>query len=278
MSWVNSQGKAAPKKTGEAESKSQKDELFEASKARQEMKPVLIFFAKSRDVLSFGKKTKDRQVEATTYFEKEIFRRLVVTNLAKNFVNIKVDVRKGDKKLLAKTYRLRRAPLIVILDLYSKQIYRLSSPKLSWRTLAKVMETAIGKVEKEVKRLATTSKEDTPLVKRAKTRYAEITMRDDVDKGLQLAYDKKWAQAEKTLKGVLDRKEENQYKKAAENGMKEIKAGKLYQEGYLAQKKKRYQQSKELLDQVIKIRESKYFKQLATELLKKVNKKLAKKR
>lgn len=272
MGWVTSKGKAAPQATGQDSKKSQ-DELFEVKDARQEMKPVLIFFAKGRDVLNFGKKSKDREVETTAHFEKEIFGRLAITGMAKEFVNIKVDVRKADRKLLTKTYYIRRAPVVVILDFYGKVIYRLSSPKLNYRQLGKMMESAIKRVEKEVARLAK-SDEDSDLCKRAKTRFAEIEMRDTLAKGLEYTYDKKWARAEKALKEVLDRKDENEYKKKAEAGMKELQAGKLFVEGERLYKKKRYKQSKEILDKVIKIRESKYFKQLATELLKKVNKKI----
>jgi len=237
------------------------------------MKPILIFFAKSRDVLNFGKKTRDREVEATTHYEKEIFRRYAITQLAKEFISIKVDTRKADRKLMAKSYYLRRAPMVVILDLYGKSLYRLSSPKMSYRQLAKVMESALKKVEKEVARLAK-SKKDDPIVERAKVRFAEIEMRDLCDKGLSYCYDERWDKAEEAFKDVLGRKEDNQYKKKAKDGMMEIKAGKLYVEGHYLYKKKRYQQAKDCLDKVLKIKESKYYKQMATALLKKVNKKL----
>lgn len=273
MGWVTSQGKAAPKETGQDDKKTQ-EELFEVKEARQAMKPILIFFAKGRDVLNFGKKTKDSEVETTAEFEKEIFGRLTITNLAKEFVNVKVDVRKADQKLLTKTYFIRRAPVVVILDLYGKVVYRLSSPKLTYRQLGKMMESAINRVEKEVGRLAKSS-EESDLVKRAQARLAEIEMRDTLAKGLECVYDKKWDKGEKALKEVLDRKEENEYKKKAEAGMKELEAGKLFVEGETLYKKKQYKPSKEILDKVLKIRESTYFKQLATELLKKVNKKLS---
>jgi tetratricopeptide (TPR) repeat protein len=237
------------------------------------MKPILIFFAKSRDVLNFGKKVRDREVEATTHYEKEIFRRYAITQLAKEFISIKVDTRKADRKLMARSYYVRRAPVVVILDIYGKMMYRLTSPKMNYRQLAKVMESAIKKTEKEVARLAR-SKEASPIVERAKVRYAEIEMRDLVDKGMAYCYDERWDKAEEAFKDVLGRKEDNQYKKKAQDGMMEIKAGKLYVEGNYLYKKKRYQQAKDCLDKVLTIKESKYFKQMATTLLKKVNKKL----
>lgn len=254
------------------------EELVEVGKARQEMKPILLFFAKSRDVLNFGKKINDPEVEATQYYEKEIFGRYAITQLAKEFINIKVDTRKIDRAgqiFLYKTYRVRRAPMVAILDLHGKVLYRLASPKMSYRQLAKVMERAIQKVEREVKRLAQ-SRDDSPLVTRAKARWAEIEMRDLCDKAAELTFDRHWDLAEKTLKEVLDRKEDNEYKKAAQVGMKEIQAGKLFEKAEYYYKKKWYPKAKELLDKVIKIRESRIYKQQATELLKKVNDKMKK--
>jgi hypothetical protein len=239
------------------------------------MKPIVIFFAKSRDVLSFGKKIKDREVEATTHYEKELFGRYAIAELSKEMIMIKVDVRKADKKLLAKTYYVRRAPMVVILDFYGKILYRLSNPKMNWRQLGKVMESAIKKVETQVKRLAK-SKEESPLVERAKVRANEIDMREGYAKGLDLTYKKKWALAEKAFQAVLDNKADNAWKKKAEAGMMEIKAGKLFTEAEYAVKKRRYQEAKELLDKVLKIKESQYYRQLATELIKKVNSKLKK--
>jgi predicted negative regulator of RcsB-dependent stress response len=272
---VKSQGKKAPVGTGQDSKKKKTDELFEASKARQEMKPVLIFFAKSRDILSFGKKVKDREVDATQHYEKEIFGRYAITQLAKEFICIKVDTRKADKRLLAKTYRARRAPVVVIVDLYGRTLYRLSNPKMSYRQLAKVMSSAIKRVEKEVGRLAKSS-EESPLIDRAKTRWAEIEMRGLCDKAADYTFKRNWALAEKKYKEVLGHKEDNQYKKVAKIGLREVQAGKLFTEGEAFYKHKRYRQAKEVLDKVIKIRESKIYKQMATDLLKKVNKKIKK--
>jgi hypothetical protein len=100
-------------------------------------------------------------------------------------------------------------------------------------------------------------------------------MRDDFGKGMDFACDMKWDLAEKSFKKVIDRTEENKWKKSAQDGMIEVKAGKLFVEGEQAYKNKNYTKSKELLDQVIKLNESKYWKPQAIELLKKVNKKLS---
>lgn len=238
------------------------------------MKPILMFFSKSRNVLEFSEKVKDPQVEATVDFEKEIFGRMAITELAKEFINLKIDLRKADMPFLAKHYGVRNAPVIIILDFRSNVLYRLASSKLSFRQLAKCMETALKKVETEVKKLAS-SKEESPLVQRAKVRFAEIEMRDAYDKGMELACDMKFDQAEKKFKEALDRQEENKWKKAAQDGMVEVKAGRLFVDGELAYKNKQYQKSKELLDQVIKLNESRFWKPQAIELLKKVNKKLS---
>ncbi len=238
------------------------------------MKPILIFFAKSRNVLEFSDKVKDPEVEATVEFDKEIFGRAAVTQFAKEFICIKVDLRKADMGFLAKTYSVRTAPVIIILDFNNNVLYRLASNKLGFRQVAKCMETALKRVETDVKNLAG-SKEDSPLVKRAQARFAEIEMRDDYDKGMALACDMKFDLAEKSFKEVLDRKEENKWKKAAQDGMVEVKAGRLFVDGEAAYKNKQYPKAKELLDQVIKLNESQFWKPQAIELLKKVNKKLA---
>jgi tetratricopeptide (TPR) repeat protein len=221
------------------------------------MKPILVFFAKPRDAMDFNKKSKDSQVNGTIHYEKEVFGRLAIAELTKEFICIKVNIKKADKRLLAKTYGVTRAPVVQILDFYGKQVYRLVSPKLSWRHMGKFMEKAIKKVEREVKRLAK-SKEDTPIVQRAKVRANEIDMRDGYNKGLDYTYKRKWARAEKEFQAVLDNKAENQWKKKAENGMMELKAGKLFVEAERMEKKRRYSQAKELLDKVVRINQSKY--------------------
>jgi tetratricopeptide (TPR) repeat protein len=238
------------------------------------MKPILMYFCKSQNVLEFSEKTKDPEVLATVDFDKEIFARFAITELAKEFINIKVDLRKADMGFLAKTYGVRTAPVIIILDFNANVLYRLASAKLNFRQLGKCMETALKRVEGDVKKLAA-SKDESPIVARAKTRAAEIEMRDDFGKGMDFACDMKWDLAEKSFKKVIDRTEENKWKKSAQDGMIEVKAGKLFVEGEQAYKNKNYTKSKELLDQVIKLNESRFWKPQAIELLKKVNKKLS---
>ena len=277
MKWVDSLGQLTPVITGVESSDGDKDkeaEIFELRKACDEMKPVLIFFNKPKDLLAFGKKArKDPAVDACQAMDKDLWKRIAITERAKEFVCIRVNITKADKQLLKK-HRVSRAPVVALFDFYLKQITLFSSPKLNYNLLGKWMDRAEKAVEKEVRKLAK-SKEDTPLVQRAKKRAKVLDQRKFYEEGAKELDRQKWSRAEEKFNKAIELAEASEWLKKAKVGLIEIKAGKKFHEAEKLYKIRRFKECKKALETILRdYKEAKYFGALAKEKLKAVNKKM----
>jgi hypothetical protein len=260
--------------------KEEKPEIYEIKKACKEMKPIMVYFCKSKDLLNFGKKArKDPEVEACKGLDEDLWTRWIITEMAKEFVCIKVNVRKADRKLLRK-HRVARAPVVSIFSFSLRQLYFTASARLRHQTLAKKMDVLRKRVEKEVKKLAKAGgKESSALVEYAKARAAVLEQRDLYDEGLGFLEKKQWAKAEERFKKGIELGKDSEWKKKCQTGLLEIKAGKAYYEADRLYGKRRFKECKELCEKVVNnYKEAKFFAALAKELLKKVSKKVKKKR
>lgn len=239
------------------------------------MKPILVYFCKPKDLLAFGAKArKDPQVDACEEMDKDLWARWVITELAKEFVCVKVNVRKADSKLLRK-HRVARAPVVSIFDFNLKQVYFTPSPRLRYSALSKVMNNARIRVEAEVKKLAA-SDEDTPLVHRAKARAQVIEQRELYDEGLTALEKKDWACAEEAFNKAIAIEQESDWKKQCKVGLVEVSAGKAVDEAERFIDRKRFKEAKDILEKVLKeYKEAKYFTAIAKERLEYCNKKLS---
>jgi hypothetical protein len=260
---------------GEAATDKEDEEIHELKKATEEMKPILVWFNKPKDLLAFGRKSiKDPEVEACDAMSKDLWKRWVITELSKEFVCVRVNTRKADKKLL-RSHRVSRAPVVEILDFKLKSIYFSSSPRLKYGALSKVMNRCRKKVETAVKKLAK-SDEDTPIVERAKLRAQVIEQRECYDKGVVALGKRNWNKAADNFNKGIAIEQDSEWKKKCKTGLLEIKAGKLFMEAERLYKLRRFKTCKDKLDQIVcDYKEAKYFSALAKELLKKVNKKVA---
>ena len=237
------------------ESKEENAEIYELTKATEDMKPILVWYNKPKDLLAFGKKKrKDPEVEACDAMANDLWKRWIITELAKEYICVRVNTRKSDKSLL-RGHRVARAPVVEILDFNLKAIYFSSSPRLKHNSLAKVMDRCRKKVEDAVVKLAK-SDEDSPLVERAKKRAQVIETRECNDKGLAIEEDSHW-------------------KHKCKNGLLEIKAGKLYVEAERLYKMRQFKPCKSKLDTIVsEYKEAKFFAAMAKEMLTKVSKKV----
>jgi tetratricopeptide (TPR) repeat protein len=260
-----------PAETGD---KKKDEQIYEIRKATEDMKPILVFFNKPKDLLAFGKKArKDPQVEACEDFNKDLWKRWVITELAKEFVCVRVNIRKAEPNLLRR-YRVARAPVIQILDFNMKPLYFTASARLSHSSLARIMDRTRKKVEIMVKRLAKKN-DDSPLVKQAKIRAAVIEQRELYDKGLEYLEKQRWVQAEKKFNETIAIDQDSDWKKKAKVGILEIKAGKDYYEAEKLYKLRRFPECKKLLEQILsKYKEAKFFCGLAKDKLAQVKKKV----
>lgn len=257
-----------------AEGEEQKKEIYEITKATEDMKPIVVFFAKPKDLLAFGNQAqKDAEVDACTELDEDLWKRYAITERSKEFVCVRVNTRKADPNLL-REYRVARAPVVMILDFYSKQIFFSSAPKLNYQTLGKWMDKAQAQVEGEVKKLAK-SDEDSPLVQRAKKRALEIDQRELYEKALAEFETEKWEKAEELFNKAIAVASESEWKKKAQNGLIEIKAGKMFKEAELLYKGKRFKECKEKLEQIGKdCKGYTFYQQDVKDLLEKAVKKL----
>ena len=238
------------------------------------MKPIVIFFTKPKDLLAFGNKAKkDPEVEACEEMNEDLWKRFAITERSQEFICVRVNTRKADKKLL-RHHRVSRSPVVAIIGFDLKQIFFSSSPKLSYSTLGKWMDRAQKKVEAEVKKLAQ-SDEDSPLVERAKKRALEIEQRELYEKGLEALNNKKYDSAEEFFQKAVAIEANSPHKAKSEEGFIEIKAAKMLEEAEQLYKQRRFKQCKEKVEELLReCKKSKFFLTHAKELLTKVVKKL----
>jgi len=251
-----------------------KDQIYEIRKAAEEMKPILVYFHKPKDLLAFGKKKrKDPQVEACEDLDKDLWKRWVITELSKEFECVRVNIRKADRSMLRKN-RVARAPVVMILNFELRPIYFTPSPRLRYSTLAKVMERARQRIERDVKKLAR-SNEDTDLVKRAKIRAEVIKQRDYYSIGAEALGEWNWRKAESNFKAGLAIEQETDWRDKCQNGLLEIKAGKALEEAERLIDYRRYRMAKKAIEQIVKkYKEAKYFHALAVDRLKYLERKV----
>lgn len=259
-----------PAETG----KEEELEIYEVKKAAEQMKPILVYFNKPKDLLAFGNKAgKDAEVEACEDLDNDLWKRWVITELSKEFACVRVNVRKADPRLLRK-HNVGRAPVVKILDFNLKARYFTVSPRLNYNTLSKVMDTWRKQVEEMVKKVAK-SDEDSDLVKRAKARAEVIEQREFYDDGLAMLEKKQFARAEEIFNKGVAIPQESEWKKKCQEGLVEVKAGKAYVDAENLYNQRQFKQCKETIEKLIAdYKEAKYFSALAKELLEKVNKKL----
>ncbi|MHC5081602.1 MAG: hypothetical protein ACYTHN_21580 [Planctomycetota bacterium] len=238
------------------------------------MKPIMVYFQKPKDLLNFGNKArKDPEVEACKGLDEELWKRWIITELAKEFVCIRVNTRKADPSLLRR-HRVARAPVISIFDFNAKQLYFSASARMRYQVLAKKMDAQRKRVEAEVKKIAE-STEESPLVLRAKSRAMVLEQRECYDDGLAQLEKKRWAKAEELFQKGIAIERESEWKKKCKNGLIEIKAGKAYYEADALYGKRRFKECKALCEKVVsQYKEAKYFSAMAKELLEKVKKKV----
>ena len=256
------------------ESKEENAEIYELTKATEDMKPILVWYNKPKDLLAFGKKKrKDPEVEACDAMANDLWKRWIITELAKEYICVRVNTRKSDKSLL-RGHRVARAPVVEILDFNLKAIYFSSSPRLKHNSLAKVMDRCRKKVEDAVVKLAK-SDEDSPLVERAKKRAQVIETRECYDKGVQALGKRDWNKAADNFNKGLAIEEDSHWKHKCKNGLLEIKAGKLYVEAERLYKMRQFKPCKSKLDTIVsEYKEAKFFAAMAKEMLTKVSKKV----
>lgn len=253
MKWIDSLGQLSPVATGVAKAEGEKteDQIWEIAKATEDMKPILIFFAKPKDLLAFGNNAqKDAEVDACTELDEDLWKRFAITERAKEFTCVRVNMRKADPKLL-RAQKVARAPVIMILDFYTKQIFFSAAPKMNYSTLGKWMDKAQEQVEAEVQKLAK-SDEKSPLVERAKKRAMEIDQRETYDKALVEFEKKRWEKAEELFNKAIAIECDSEWKKKAQAGLTEIKAAKMFLEAENLYKNKRFKECKEKLDEIAK--------------------------
>lgn len=277
MKWIDSMGQLSPVATGVQKADGEKEddkEIYEIAKATEDMKPIIIYFAKPKDLLAFGNQAqKDPEVDACTALDEDLWKRFAITERAKEFTCVRVNTRKADPTLL-RGHRVARAPVVMILDLYTKQIFFSSAPKLNYSTLGKWMDKAQAQVEAEVKKLAK-SDEDSPIVQRAKKRALEIEQREIYEKALEQLQTEKWDKAEELFNKAIEIACESEWKKKSQNGLVEIKAGKMFKEAELLYKGKRFKECKEKLEELQKeCKGFTFYQQDVKDLLEKTLKKL----
>ncbi|MHC4600087.1 MAG: hypothetical protein ACYS47_13880 [Planctomycetota bacterium] len=234
------------------------------------MKPILVFFWKPEDLLGFGEKNKrDPEVAACNRMNKDLWKRWIITELAKEFECVRVNLREADPKLRRK-HKVARAPVVAIYDFRLKPVYFTASPKVKFTAFAKVMNRARIKVEKAVKALAG-SEEESELAKRARIRSKEIDQRDHYDAGLTFLQKRKWGEAETEFKKGCDIDLDGHWRDKCETGLAEIEAGKIFVHAEKLIKAKRYTEARNALQRIlVEFKEAKYFGSLATEKMQKL--------
>ncbi len=279
IDWVDSDGKSTPKLTGtdsegEEENGKGKDGIYEIRKAAEAMKPILVYFHKPKDILAFGKKKrKDPEAEACEDLDGDLWKRWVITELSKEFVCVRVNVRKADRHLLRKN-RVARAPVVMILDFNLKHLYFTPSPRLRYTTLSEVMDRSRRRVEIQVRRLARKD-EDSALVKRAEFRYDEIRQRDFYSAGAEALGEWDWGKAGANFEKGLAIDRDTEWKQKCLNGLVEIKAGKAVEEAEKLIDGRRYEEARKALEKIVKeFGEAQYFHAIAEDRLERVARKL----
>jgi predicted transcriptional regulator len=267
--WIPSAGLKAPASTGLFAEKDEEtgtaEEIFELAKACEAMMPILVFFAKSADEQEFGKKGgKDPESAACADMDKDLWKRWVLAELAKDFVCVRVDVAKADAGLLRK-HSVARAPVVVIYDFRLKPLYFASSPRLGHTVLSKAMKRTRMLVEKTVRKLAG-SEDESKTVKRARARVQVLDQRDCYDEGLKHLEKRDWARANEAFKRGVEIDRESAWQDKCSVGLAEIEAGKIFVQAEKLIKQKRYQEALVLLQKImVNYKEAAYFGALAKE-------------
>jgi hypothetical protein len=248
------------------------EEILEVVKAQEAMKPILIYFHKPEDPFA-GDGKKDKESEACKGLHEDVWKMWIITELAREFVCVRVDKSKADAKLLRK-HRVMRAPALKIVDFNLDQIFFTASPKVKYKSFAKSMDQARKKVEKAVKKLA--GQDGTsPMVERAKARAQALEQRAIYDKGLTALQRRNWSGAAKEFNKGLAVETESEWKKACEVGLKEIEAGKLYVQAEMQERSKQYDACWETLKKIVNdYREAVYFGEMAKTLSTKIARKV----
>jgi hypothetical protein len=277
IEWVESAGKCAPQTTGvvgEPACPSAEDEIYELADARKFMKPILVYFHKPIDLAGFDSAArKEPEAGACEKMDGDLWKRWIITELSKEFVCIRVNLRGADPKLI-RNHRVARAPVVAIFDFNLKPIYFSPSPKLKHSALAKVMGRARDKVEKQVHNLARTE-EDTEIVKRAVIRSRVIDQRELYSAGLRDLEKKEWTRAGEKFENGSRIPQDSEWREKCVTGLKEIQAGKLFAKAEKLIKAKKYRMALNILQRIlVEFREAKYFGSLAKEKIEKVSKKL----
>jgi hypothetical protein len=277
--WVDSSGEAAPEVTSiydEPKGGEKAREIVEIEKAREELKPILVFFCKPRDLLAFGDKAaKDPEVAACEALDGALWKRLCVAERSREFVCVRVNAAKADAALLKK-HGVSRAPVVEVFDLDGKQVHFSVSPSITAGAFTKVMDEILAKAEKEIRRLAKLE-EDTPRVRRARERAQEFAQRDLYREGLKALDKSDWARAEKQFKDALALPAGSEWKDKARVALVETEAGRDFRKAEALCKEKRYREAETLLQKIVsECKEAKYFGALASEKLDWVRKKLEK--
>ncbi|MCU0723563.1 MAG: hypothetical protein MUC63_08110 [Planctomycetes bacterium] len=277
--WVESSGEASPEVTSiydEPKGGEKAREIVEIEKARDELKPVLVFFCKPRDLLAFGDKSaKDPEVAACESLDGALWKRIRVSERSLGFVCVRVNAAKADPALL-KRHGVARSPVVEILDLDGKQAHFSVSPSIPAVAFCKILDEILAKAEKEIRRLAKLE-EDTPRVRRAKERAQEFAQRDLYRDGLKALDKSDWARAEKAFQDALALPAASDWKDKARVALVETEAGRGFQNAEALCKAKRYREAEAMLQKIVsECKESKFFAAQASEKLDWVRKKLVK--
>jgi len=260
--------------TNDAEKQEKSKQIWEIMKAAEKMKPILVYFRKPKDLLSFQtKKVKDPEVLASLELEKDLWKRWVITELSKEFVCVRVNARKADRRLLA-INRVGRAPVVQILDFNLKPIYFTASTRIRFEAFAKVMESCRKRVERAVKILARRN-EETDIVKRAKARAGVLEQRELYGKGLKILEKRNWLRAERIFNKGIAIEQDSKWRTLCKSGLIEIKAGRALVEAEKLISARYFKAAKKALEKIInKYPEAVYFNSIARERWAYVHKKL----
>jgi TolA-binding protein len=278
--WIESAGQGAPEVTSVYDDpKAAKDrnrEIQEIEKAREDLKPVLVFFCKPRDPLAFGDKAaKDPEVAACEALDNALWKRLAIAERSREFVCVRVSLAGADPALVRK-HGVSRAPVVEILDLDLRQAHFSVSPSADAASFARTMDAALEKAEKEIRRLAKLE-EDTPRVRKAKERAQEFTQRSLYQEGLKFLDKPDWARAEAKFRDALALPAATDWRERARVALVEAEAGRELQKAEALCKDKRYREAEQALERILsECKEAKYFGAKVSEKLDWVRKKMEK--
>lgn len=270
--WIESKGKPSAKTTGTGADSKISEDLEEAEKAGQAMKPLFLYFYKKVSLAATGMKKKDNELEDCTDMEKE-FKMRALANITREFVCARIDTGEADKAILAK-YRVKAIPTFVIVDLDGK-IAWFQAGKFSWKKVETVLLKILKTADAKVKKIAA-GKDPGPMADRAKARLREIEAREEYEKGEKLyetaQLEKAKACFEKVAAMGIDK---DFYVERAQAMLEEIQAAKIYFEACEDIKNKNYAAGKEKLDKILnELKKARAFAEFAREKLESIKNKL----